>query len=83
MKLELLNLNGFVINDIILVVWRFIPCNFRRWNLGEPKKLFLIVFNLERQWWLAAAAEWGDPGGVMGVNIFDPKVFGLFYKIIV
>lgn len=41
----------------------YIPCSFRRWNLGEPRKLFLIVVNLDRQW---CPVEWGEPGGVIG-----------------
>ena len=37
----------------------YIPCNFLLWNLGDPKKLFLMLFNLLLQW-----AEDGEPGGV-------------------
>jgi len=35
------------------------PCSFLRWNLGEPRKLFLRVLSLDLQW-----ARCGDPGGV-------------------
>ncbi len=37
----------------------YIPCIFLLWNLGDPRKLFLMLLKRDRQW----AAE-GDPGGV-------------------
>ena len=36
-----------------------LPCIFLRWNLGLPRKLFLIELSLDLQW----TAE-GEPGGV-------------------
>ena len=36
------------------------PCIFLLWNLGDPRKLFLIELSLDLQW----AAEDGEPGGV-------------------
>lgn len=36
---------------------RCLPCSFRRWNLGLPKKLFLIFVNLVFQSWLPALLQ--------------------------
>lgn len=57
---------------------KLLPCNFLRWNLGLPKKLFLILVNLVFHSWPPAVAlhadaviagdgafKCGDPGGVM------------------
>lgn len=39
--------------------------NLRRWNRGLPRKEFLMVVNLDRQWWaLEPAPVCGEPGGV-------------------
>lgn len=39
--------------------------NLRRWNRGLPRNEFLMVVNLDRQWWaLDPAPVCGEPGGV-------------------
>jgi hypothetical protein len=46
-----------------------LPCNFRLWNRGEPRKLFLIV--------LASRARQTGDEGVPGVASGDPGGVGL------
>jgi len=53
--------------------------SFRLWNLGEPRKLFLMVVNRDLQWWLVVL-KCGEPGGVIGVSIFEPVEYKHVYK---
>lgn len=59
-----------------------LPCIFLRWNLGLPRKLFLIELSRDLQW----TAE-GEPGGVgsscsvspPGRQISNIQIWGKFY----
>ena len=51
-----------------------IPCSFLLWNLGEPRKLFLMVCSRVRQ---GTDCMDGEPGGVeMGGSTGRPRTEG-------
>lgn len=57
--------NKFYFYYLLLYTSSVLVSNLRRWNLGLPKKEFLIVVNRDLQWWAPDPAPvWGEPGGV-------------------
>lgn len=39
------------------MTWSYLPCNFRRWNLGLPRKLFLMFVKRVFHNWLLALLQ--------------------------